>query len=667
MPAGVPFVTLWCEERQDRSLALRLLAPSGERTINPLPSIPPDLRSIEELVPGLNYLVSQASSRWLLLLEPRLPDAWQYLPWERLSFRGAPLGTQALIVRRAAWSDEQLTKAREGRKKLLNLFPVGEHDFLDELQPLFRKGRIHRCRPAQVRSDFEWADELFIVAHGLDGGLKDAEGRPFSLPVTLRMPGRIWLLACNVGGAMDRLASQLLAQGCRTVISATGNVSAPEMQAAIESWSHQGGGDPARWLAMQPLKADGDCGTLAVWGCVEPDVSDCAPWNRLTWTAAHGGSDELPLGDETASPDFFAAYDQYRSADAWPLTRERMQAPLLWLAENYHHPAIAELERDIGTPQTAPDALALATAARRAGNYPQMARYLSLTLTMKDLPVRDAEDCLGQLANLWIDLDMPQQARRAIDRHADLLIEDVAARQWADRKRLDWLARCMAREGRFAEALDHLAAKQRLATDDGSRELAGQLYLSAWGQIAGQVDCDRAASLARDATTRLETLQAEQIGEGNATMAYLLRALAAYAWAAGDLASLDLIIGWRDEARRRLSAHDPGPWAYLLACLHLGGESASGDEDLRRALAALERSHYHLEAGMFAALAGYSRIADERLQRFKQRRAATLQALGQAPADEVQSALAEAENRTMSEGQGQGSAVSMARRGVLPL
>lgn len=667
MPAGVPFVTLWCEEHRDGSRALRLLAPSGEMTIDPLPSIPANLKSIEELVPRLDELVTPGSSRWLMLLEPGLPDAWQDLPWERLSFRGVPLAKQALIVRRAAWAEEPVTKVRDVSMKLLNLFPEAEHDFLAALQPIFRQGRIHRCRPTRVRADIEQADEVFIVAHGLDAGLTDAEGNPFNLPPTVRMPARIWLLACNVGGAIDRLASPLLAQGCRTVITATGNVSAPQMQAAIEGWCRQAGGDPARWLAMQPPKADGDCGALAVWGCVAPDDSACAPWNRLTWTAAHGGSDELPLGDETTGPDFFAAYDQYRSADAWPLTRARMQAPLLWLAEKYHHPAIPELERDIGTPQTAPDALALGTAARRAGNYPQMARYLSLALTMQDLPLRDAEDCLGQLANLWIDLDLPQQARRAINRHADLLIEDVAARQWADRKRLDWQARSMAREGRFAEALDHLAVKQRLATDDGSRELAGQLYLSAWGLIAGQVDRDRAESFALDTMTRLESLQTEQIGEGNETVAYMFRALAAYAWATGDGESLGLVSSCRDEALRRLSGHDPGPWAYLLAYLHLAGESGSGDEVLRRALAALERSHYHLEAGMFAALAGDVRIADERLQRFQQRRIATLQALGRALPDEVQASLAEARNRTTDEAQERTSKASMARRGVLPL
>jgi hypothetical protein len=296
-----------------------------------------------------------------------------------------------------------------------------------------------------------------------------------------------------------------------------------------------------------------------------------------------------------------------------------------------------------------------------------MARYLSLALSMKDLPLRDQANCLGQLANLWIDLDLPKQARRAIDRHADLLIEDVKARQWADYKRLDWQARCMAREGRFAEALDSLAAKQCLATDDGSREIAGQLYLSAWGLIADQVDSDRAESLARGAMTRLEHLQSAQIGEGNATMVYLLRALAAYAWATGDRASLELIIGWRDEARRRLSAHDPGPWAYLLAFLHLGGERGSGDEDLRRALAALERSHYHLEAGMFAALAGDCQIADERLQRFQQRRTATLQALGQVPPEELLAARDESTYRATDEAQGQTSKASMALLGVLPL
>jgi hypothetical protein len=662
----MPFVTLWCENRPGGNLALRLFAPFGERTVDPLPLFSADLRAIEEFIPGLEELVTPASSRWLLLLESGLPDEWQYLPWERLSFRGAPLAKQALIVRRAVWADDAVTKVRDGSTKLLNLFPEAEHDFLAELQPLFREGRIHRCRPAQVRSDIEHADDVFIIAHGLGAGLTDADGKPFSLPATHRMPARIWLLACNVGGAMDRLASQLLAQGCRTVITATGDVSAPEMQAAIEGWCHQGGGDPAHWLAMQPAKADGGSGALAVWGCLQPDVSACAPWNRLTWDAVHGGRDELPLGDETTGPEFFAACDQYQAADAWPLTRARMKVPLLLLSERHHHPAMAELEREIGTPQTAQAALALAMAARRAGNYPQMARYLSLALTMKDLLLPDEEDCLGQLANLWIDLDLPQQARRVIDRHADLLLEDVEARQWADRKRLDWQARRLAREGRFSEALDHLVAKRRLAIDDGSRELAGQLYLSAWGLITGQVDSDQAASLARDVAKRLASVRAEQIGEGNETPAYLLRALAAYAWSSGEQEYVDFICRWRDEALRRLSAQDPGPWAYLLAYIYLAGESI-GDEDLRRALAALERSHYHLEAGMFAALAGHSPIADERLQRFQQRRTATLQAFGRESPNEVLAAVDEAANRSLDEAQGRTSAVLMARAGVLPL
>lgn len=667
MPAGMPFVTLWCENRPGGNLALRLFAPFGERTVDPLPAISADLRALEELVPGLEELVPPASSRWLLLLEPSLPDAWLDLPWERLSLRGAPLAKQALIVRRAVWADEPVTKIREGSTKLLNLFPGAEHDFLAALQPLFRQGRIHRCRPTQVRADIEQADDLFIVAHGLDAGLTDAEGNPFSLPATHRMPERIWLLACNVGGAMDRLAFRLLAQGCRTVITATGNVSAPEMQAVIEGWCHHGGDDPAHWLAMQPVEVDGGIGALAVWGCLQPDVSACTPWNRLTWDAVHGGGDELPLGDETTSPDFFAAYDQYRSTDAWPLTRARMQAPLLWLAERYHHPAMAELERGIGTPQTAQAALALATAARRAGNYPQMARYLSLALTMKDLSLLDAEDCLGQLANLWIDLDLPQQAGRAIDQHTDLLLEDIEVRHWADRKRLDWQARRLAREGRFAEALDHLAAKRRLAADDGRRELAGQLYLSAWGLIAGQCDSDQAASLARDVTKRLDSLRAEQIGKGNDTAVYQLRALAAYAWAAGDREYLDMLRGWRDEALQRLSTYDPGPWAYLLAFLCLARESGSGDEDFRRALAALKRSHYHLEAGMFASLAGDSRTAEECQKRFQQRRTATLQALGRESSNEICSAVGEMKLRTIVEAQDRIDAGSMARRGVLPL
>jgi hypothetical protein len=70
---------------------------------------------------------------------------------------------------------------------------------------------------------------------------------------------------------------------------------------------------------------------------------------------------------------------------------------------------------------------------------------------------------------------------------------------------------------------------------------------------------------------------------------------------------------------------------------------------------------------MFAALAGDCQIADERLQRFQQRRTATLQALGQVPPEELLAARDESTYRATDEAQGQTSKASMALLGVLPL
>jgi hypothetical protein len=79
------------------------------------------------------------------------------------------------------------------------------------------------------------AGDLIIAAHGRSHGLVDADGSTFTLPVAHPMPERIWLLACNVDGAMDDLAQNLLKQGCRTVIAATGDFSASDNGAVVES------------------------------------------------------------------------------------------------------------------------------------------------------------------------------------------------------------------------------------------------------------------------------------------------------------------------------------------------------------------------------------------------------------------------------------------------
>jgi hypothetical protein len=573
-------------------------------------------------------------------------------------------------VRNALWSHPQAEKAKPAW--LLDLFPAKEFPFCSHLQPLIRPGTLRTCRTAFLKEQIAAASDLFVVAHGRANGLVDAEGNHFDLPVSHPMPARIWLLACNVCGAMDKLAAELIAGGCKTVITATGDLSAPEMGAVINEWFNEGKlvESPEHWLGR--LKAEGDIGdggvhSLTVWGEVSVDRSSCAPWNRRAWMARHGDDDGLQLDDQTSLAEFQEAYAHAMSPLAWQIARDDMLVPLLWLAEKHHHPAMEGLERLVGD-RTSPAAInALASASRRAGNYVAMANYLSQGLALPNLAVIERTDYLGALANLLIDLDLPNTAKTAIDQHQDCEINDHVAAQLGAFKRLDWLARVEARRGRFHVALSHLATKRSRVLPDEGRELAGQLYLATWGHLAGQIVADESAAFAKEAAERLECLSRDDIGHGNDTSKYLLRALAAYGWAMKDEGALEHVMRWRMLAVQRLAEFDPGPWAYLLAYLHLAGQAPKADFEC--AIESLERARYYLEAAMLAGFSGDQANGHRLLVRFHGRRNGVLAALEgkRAAMIEGRTVLVEAADRAKIEMGALGNILIVAQRGVLPL
>jgi hypothetical protein len=63
---------------------------------------------------------------------------------------------------------------------------------------------------------------------------------------------------------------------------------------------------------------------------------------------------------------------------------------------------------------------------------------------------------------------------------------------------------------------------------------------------------------------------------------------------------LNIVRSWLGHAEDRLSDDDPGPWAYTIVYLHL--QCAAPPESLDRALSALERARYFLEAASFRVL-----------------------------------------------------------------
>jgi len=333
-----------------------------------------------------------------------------------------------------------------------------------------------------------------------------------------------------------------------------------------------------------------------------------------------------------------------------------------------------ELAEAIGDSRSPQAIRGLAAAARRVGNYVQMARYLALGLGIPELPVTERAEILGALANLFIDLDLPESAAAIIERHEDCLWDDPHERHLAEFKRLDWTARMEARRGRLGIALDCMSTKRKRATVDTGRELAWQLYLATWGALAGQVSGDVAANFAEEGAQRLASVTPQDVvGHGNETIAYLLRALAAHAWASResrDSARLNIARSWLGHAEDRLSDDDPGPWAYTIGpwaytIVYLHLQCAAPRESLERALAALERARYFLEA---ASLAGFSDRQSKRcklLARFQQRRQHILAELSEVT--DVTETLAEAAAREKTESDADELPASAARLGVMPL
>ncbi len=671
-PGVPPFVALWCDGAQ----RLHLLTSERHLPDQPLADDIVACTAVERFLPQLTGITPRTEAgRWLLLLEPSLPPAWQALPWERLTLGGQPLARQALVVRQSRWGQAKEGLVRSlSPSRYLNLFPSTGYPFAEKLQPAVAGGQLRRTVAQYLVQEGAGSSDLFILAHGNAQGLLDAQGRPLELPAWHPMPERIWLLACNVDGAMNRLATVLLDRGCRTVVAATGELSALQMDILLNAWAARSHPqiDPAAWLSSRSAEqGDGGVQALTVWGALLVDSGATAGWNRLAWEIRHESRDALPLDESIEESGFHAAFEAMQAASTWRLAREEMAPPLLWLAEKFHHPALGNLEREVenllGTSPSPAVFYALAASARRLGHYPAMARYLVRSLGIADQSVTAQADGLGQLANLFIDLDLPGAALDAIAQHQDLDIDERKARRSAEFRRLDWLARAEMRRGRYEVALTHMRTKRRRAIEDekydGSRELAGLLYMGAWGCRAGTLERDAIEPLAQEALQQVVVTDPAAIGAGNADEKYLMRGLAAWAWVANDPVLLDQVTAWRNLAFERLAEHDPGPWAYVLIFLHLAGRAAKPDFEC--ALEILVRAGYLLEAALFASLGAHPPTNDW-LRRFRQRREEVLAKLVAKECSHG-NAVEESGQRAVLERSVLGDAHQMASKGALPL
>jgi hypothetical protein len=145
----------------------------------------------------------------------------------------------------------------------------------------------------------------------------------------------------------------------------------------------------------------------------------------------------------------------------------------------------------------------------------------------------------------------------------------------------------------------------------------------------------------------------------------LLRALATYAWATEDADSQRIAADWLAVAEHRLTDDDPGPWAYIVAYLHLQQRAPSASFD--RAMGAMEHARYHLEATILMGMCGRESASRKILARFQRRRSDIVLALNLAQAAQFSDLKVESTLREKIENESQYRLDVVARSGILPL
>jgi hypothetical protein len=290
-------------------------------------------------------------------------------------------------------------------------------------------------------------------------------------------------------------------------------------------------------------------------------------------------------------------------------------------------------------------------------------------LSQAELSAEEQATLLGMLANLLIDLDLPRCANVAIELHDDCVIENESIRQLQDFRRLDLQSRNSARRGDLDLGIRFMRRKQSLAQPNDVRERSWLLYLLSWRAALDGAFNAAADELARTIKRELTESRGVEVGHGNETAAYQLRALAAHGWLLKDEASKEAVAAWTDVTEERLNSADPGPWGYVLAYQYLGG--AVRYSVFQHAVEALEHGRYFLEASRFFALARDESAAKRVLSRFQARRVRTMSELAKidvptlVPLKEL--LLPESDQRRICEGRRIESAADLCREGTMPL
>lgn len=653
-----PFVALFrrpADLRGDDVLAC--LAPVHQELTRALPGLPAERRALADVLPpGAIQEATRFRAEgcaWWLILDRSISQDLQDAPWESLTLGGETLAANALVVRDAAWPErtpEQPARLHRGGSGFLNLFPKQEYDFATRLEAHVAGERLAHCYPRFAREGLDRFDELIVVAHGDSRGLLSSDGEHFAIE-TNALPRRIWLLACNIDGAMHKLARTLLARGVRSVVTSTGELSATQMAGIVDEWlSAECEHAPEDWILTRRADNSGSGGVrdLTIHGEIDVDRSAARRWNRRTWSGFSGGHSpriERNLAELERAIEMLETSD----ADLWPVTRHWLLVEALRQAENLDHANMNRLlPRVEACARDASAHCAIANAHYRRGEYARVARKIVEGLACDAADTESRVNLISLLTNLLIDMNLPQAAGAALAAEKELELQEAALNRMYRFQWLDRSSRNAFRGGRIAEAREVMEAKRREAlagaaapgarapevtsADVDWRELAWLLYFRSWEDRKADCVSTGAGKLAREVIDLLSARDPDEPAKGNDPIAYLVRSLACWLWATQRHSvaedrddAVKALSRWFEVIIDRCSEHDPGPWAFARCFLALAGELPAEQAEL--AIKALERGHYLLEAAAFAGLAARDDIRRPLYEDFTRGRAAVVAAL----------------------------------------
>ncbi|MDJ0807008.1 MAG: hypothetical protein QNJ78_09265 [Gammaproteobacteria bacterium] len=518
---------------------------------------------------------------------------------------------------------------------------------------------------------------------------QSADGSAFQLSLDSGLPPIVILLICGgFDGNLIDYGRHLITKGASTVIASIGKISAPRagefLDAFISSWNQ--GGTVTECLGKAQMNdtraigsrrlvllGNGDlhAGEFHADEMSDVDINEAARADdipalttlidRITFDAYHREGNAgtvvselyrrlcLPYDDPNEGAEsylkFVAVADQVS-----PLSQYWLRPYLGFLAQVHDHPSMQRYlktrKRAEGQDAWLPDSPIfyhyLATPDYRNGLYIKGVKKLvaGFNKIVGETACHQAGiKLLGNLINHLIDLGLPDEADLlAIELKRCLEVYEGDTEETDRFTLMDREARIALRQGQTTGASDEhilravtLFDKKRIESiangEDGSRELAWLLYVTAWGEVQeAQAYADKVLAFFDDVKS-----VSQDISKGNDTRLYLLRALALWAWRGRDEHAAERVDAFLDALSRRGFYQDTGPLGFAAAYLALyRGDKSS--EQWTKMKVLMEQDRYWLELTAFGYLMSDFTATQKYLEHFQHQRRVAFEQLKKLPA-----------------------------------